>query len=271
MPRVMNTFSAASSFNATGNPHAWNAPACNPKLSAALEKLIAESLIDLIPNDKALVPHENTPVGPHDWDGSFGLQKGLKTVKLGSGKEVKADFVFVGIGNRSNVELVEDLDQGALVDGQIWVDDYLRVRCLADASRSRGHLGLNQPTRSGRPTRCLSSVRTTTPPATAAQHQAGRLSREHSMTRLIVQSSETSRWTIERPLNTLSILCDVKGSVLKPYKRTEAHGMVSAPSSVSASHDLMSLSSCRLDRTKSLDMPRYPKWGTSCYQSGVSN
>lgn len=123
----METFSTASSFNATGNPHAWNAPACNPKLSAALEKLIADSLIDLIPNDKALVPSEHAIVGPNDWDGSFGLQKGLKTVKLGSGKEVKADFVFIGIGNRSNVELVQDVDEYALVDGQIWVDDYLRV------------------------------------------------------------------------------------------------------------------------------------------------
>lgn len=135
MPHVMNPFSAASNFNATGNPHAWNAPACNPKLSAALEKLIEESLIDLISNDKALVPSQTAPVGPNDWDGSFGLQKGLKTVKLGSGREVKADFVFVGIGNRSNVELVEDADEGALVDGQIWVDDYLRVSTLVSILR----------------------------------------------------------------------------------------------------------------------------------------
>lgn len=126
----MNPFSTASSFNATGNPHAWNAPACNPKLSTALEKLIIDSFIELIPNDKALVPAEHAEVGPNDWDGSFGLQKGMKTVKLGSGKEVKADFVFVGIGNRSNVELVEDADDGALVDGQIWVDEYLRVSDL---------------------------------------------------------------------------------------------------------------------------------------------
>lgn len=123
----MNPFSKASNFNATGNPHAWNAPACNPKLSVALEKLIAESHIDLIPNDKALVPSETAVVGATDWDGSFGLQKGVKTVKLGSGREVKADFVFVGIGNSSNVQLVEDADDGALVDGQVWVDEYLRV------------------------------------------------------------------------------------------------------------------------------------------------
>jgi hypothetical protein len=123
----MNPFSAASSFNATGNPHAWNAPACSPKLSLALEKLIHECLIDLVCDDKALVPSEGAQLGPDEWDGSFGLQKGMKTVKLGSGKEVKADFIFVGIGNRSNVELVEQGDDSALVDGQIWVDDYLRV------------------------------------------------------------------------------------------------------------------------------------------------
>jgi hypothetical protein len=123
----MNPFSKASSFNTSGNPHAWNAPACSPKLSTALEKLIAECLIDLVPNDKALVPSEHAHVGPDEWDGSFGLQKGMKTVKLASGKEVKADFVFIGIGDKSNVELVEEADDSALADGQIWVDDYLRV------------------------------------------------------------------------------------------------------------------------------------------------
>jgi hypothetical protein len=123
----MNPFSKASHFNTSGNPHAWNAPACSPKLSTALEKLISECLIDLVPNDKALVPSVYDRLGPDDWDGSFGLQKGMKTVKLGSGREIKADSVFIGIGNRSNVELVEQADDAALADGQIWVDDYLRV------------------------------------------------------------------------------------------------------------------------------------------------
>jgi hypothetical protein len=127
----MNPFSKASSSNSSGNPHAWNAPACSPKLSTALEKLISECLIDLIPNDKALVPSEHAILGPDEWDGSFGLQKGMKIVKLGSGREVRADFVFIGIGNRSNVELVEEADDSALADGQIWVDDYLRV-CQLD-------------------------------------------------------------------------------------------------------------------------------------------
>jgi hypothetical protein len=123
----MTPFSKASSFNTSGNPHAWNAPACSPKLSIALERLISECHIDLVPNDKALVPSEHAILGPNEWDGSFGLQKGMKSVKLGSGKEVKADFVFIGIGNRSNVELVDEADDCALADGQIWVDDYLRV------------------------------------------------------------------------------------------------------------------------------------------------
>jgi NADPH-dependent 2,4-dienoyl-CoA reductase/sulfur reductase-like enzyme len=92
-----------------------------------LEKLISECHIDLVPNDKASVPFEHAILGPDEWDGSFGLQKWMKSVKLGSGKEVKADFVFIGIGNRSNVELVDEADDCALADGQIWVDDYLRV------------------------------------------------------------------------------------------------------------------------------------------------
>jgi hypothetical protein len=136
----MNPFSKASHFNTSGNPHAWNAPACSPKLSTALEKLISECLIDLVPNDKALVPSEYDRLGPDEWDGSFGLQKGMKIVKLGSGREIKADFVFIGIGNRSNVELVEQADDAALADGQIWVDDYLRVGLMVIIWES-AHLG----------------------------------------------------------------------------------------------------------------------------------
>jgi hypothetical protein len=214
----MNPFSKASHFNTSGNPHAWNAPACSPKLSTALEKLISECLIDLVPNDKALVPSEYDRLGPDDWDGSFGLQKGMKTVKLGSGREIKADFVFIGIGNRSNVELVEQADDAALADGQIWVDDYLRVRmmgCIWDLA------DLN---RYDHQTPSLGWPRITTPLEIAVPHQDGRRSKVLNMTQ---HNALLSKHLISFIADSsISIICDIKGLTLKPYKRTEAHGMV---------------------------------------------
>jgi thioredoxin reductase len=54
----------------------------------------------------------------------------MKKIKLASGKTIEADWVFVSIGNTANSELVQEADQGALVDGMgkmIDVDDFLKV------------------------------------------------------------------------------------------------------------------------------------------------
>jgi len=212
----MNPFSKASHFKSSGNPHAWNAPACSPKLSTALEKLISECLIDLVPNDKALVPSEHDRLGPDEWDGSFGLQKGMKTVKLGSGREIKADFVFIGIGNRSNVELVEQADDAALADGQIWVDDYLRVGLIVSIWY------LADYDRYDRQTPSLGWRRITTLLEIAVPHQDGRRSKVPNMMQRNVLPSKH----LVSVIADSSIICDIKGLTLKPYKRTEAHGMV---------------------------------------------
>jgi hypothetical protein len=180
----MNPFSKASHFNTSGNPHAWNAPACSPKLSTALEKLISDCLIDLVPNDKALVPSEHHRLGPDEWDGSFGLQKGMKIVKLGSGREIKADFVFIGIGNRSNVELVEQADDAALADGQIWVDDYLRVGMMILIWKSADLDRYDHRTPS------LGWPRITTLLEIVVLHQGGRRSKALNMTQHNVLPSE---------------------------------------------------------------------------------
>jgi NADPH-dependent 2,4-dienoyl-CoA reductase/sulfur reductase-like enzyme len=104
----------------------YSSPPTSVKLSKTLEGLLRDLKIELVFNDKVVIPVE-----PSDdagaWDGSFGLQSGLKKVKLQSGQELEADFVFVSIGNKPNVSLVENVDKGAITQGLIAVDEYLKV------------------------------------------------------------------------------------------------------------------------------------------------
>ncbi|WVW82068.1 hypothetical protein I302_104073 [Kwoniella bestiolae CBS 10118] len=108
-----------------GKAHSYSSPPTLPKLSVTLEKLLADSKIDLILNDKVEIPAEQTSA--EDWSGSFGLQDGVKKVKLQSGKTLEADYVFVSIGNKPNVGLVQQADKDALISGMVGVDEYLRV------------------------------------------------------------------------------------------------------------------------------------------------
>lgn len=122
----------SSVLNPTANPpdinkitSSYSSPPTAPKLSVAIEKDMKALKIDLIPNERVLIPAPQG--GPGDWDGSFGLQTGVKKVTLASGKKVDADFVFVAVGNKPNVELVEKADKEAVVSGLIGVNEYLRV------------------------------------------------------------------------------------------------------------------------------------------------
>lgn len=47
---------------------------------------------------------------------------------LPDGRVVEGDYFFVGIGNKSNAGIVEKADSGAVVNGLIKVDKYLKVR-----------------------------------------------------------------------------------------------------------------------------------------------
>jgi len=51
----------------------------------------------------------------------------VKNVALKSGRKIQADFIFVAVGNKPNVSLIENVDKGAIVSGLIGVDEYLRV------------------------------------------------------------------------------------------------------------------------------------------------
>lgn len=62
-------------------------------------------------------------------DFSTGKQTPGSTVRTKQGKEVKADYVFVAVGNTPNTQLVQKADPGAVGDkGLIKVNDQLQVR-----------------------------------------------------------------------------------------------------------------------------------------------
>ena len=110
----------------------YNNPPTAMKLSTTLELSLKELGIDFIPNESVQIPssHAGTAgsgVRQGEWAGVEGLQDGLKQVKLSSGKVLEADYVFVGIGNKPNVSLVEKADPGALVAGLVAVNQYLKV------------------------------------------------------------------------------------------------------------------------------------------------
>ena len=111
----------------------YTSPPTAPKLSAALERDLKALKVNLILNDKARIP--KSAEGRGEWDGSFGLQDGIKTVTLESGKKIEADYVIIGIGNKPNVSLVEKADPGAIVSGLVGVDEYLRVGRLGHHPR----------------------------------------------------------------------------------------------------------------------------------------
>jgi hypothetical protein len=118
----------AAEVNSKGTPHGWQAPLVNPKLSTAVETALKQLKIEFIGNSKVTIP--SSSVGEGEWDGSFGLQDGFKKVALPDGKAIEADFVFMGLGNKSNANFVEKADSGAVVDGLVRVDEYLRVSFL---------------------------------------------------------------------------------------------------------------------------------------------
>jgi len=117
----------AAKSNNEGTPHAWQSPYNNPKLSNSLETMLPTLKIEFIGNTKVTIPKSGDQVKDGEWDGSFGLQDGVKKITLSSGKVVEGDFVFMGLGNKSNAGFVEKADAGAVVNGLVRVDDYLKV------------------------------------------------------------------------------------------------------------------------------------------------
>ncbi|WVQ97105.1 hypothetical protein IAU59_004215 [Kwoniella sp. CBS 9459] len=122
-PHVLHPTAAAP--DPQGKAHSYSSPPTLPKLSVTLEKILNDMKIDLVLGDKVAIPAVQG--APEDWSGAFGLQDGIKKVKLTSGKVLEADYVFISVGNKPNVSLVEAADKGAIVSGLVGVDEYLRV------------------------------------------------------------------------------------------------------------------------------------------------
>ena len=148
-------------------PFSYSSPPTAPKLSKSLETQLKEVNIDLITNDRVSIP-----AGPSDdssaWDGSFGLQNGLKRVKLDSGKTLDADFVFISTGNKPNVSMVESKDPGAIAQGLIAVDEYLKVSRRLVGARPLTYRSCQSP-------KTRYSPRATMLSAIAPRHRDGRL------------------------------------------------------------------------------------------------
>ncbi|ORX34225.1 hypothetical protein BD324DRAFT_637171 [Kockovaella imperatae] len=121
---VLNPSSAPAS---TTNDHfSYNNPPTALKLSVSLEKQLKALGIDVILDDRVVIPSPSD-AGPGEWDGSTGLQNGLKKLKTKNGKVLEADYVFQSIGNKPNVGLVQSVDPGAIVSGLVAVNEYLQV------------------------------------------------------------------------------------------------------------------------------------------------
>ncbi|WWD09270.1 hypothetical protein V865_007393 [Kwoniella europaea PYCC6329] len=132
----------------------YSSPPTDPRLSIELKKICDKLGIKVILNDRVIIPpcaspylpkevedeedeedgriknaHESENQGklPKAWNGHFGLQPSLVTLKLKSGKSLEADYVYPGCGMKPNSKLVRDVDEGALDGELIRVNEYLKV------------------------------------------------------------------------------------------------------------------------------------------------
>lgn len=78
LPHVLNPTSKTP--DPTGGHFSYSSPPTAMKLSNNLESELKALDVKLILNDRVEVPTSST--GPKEWDGSFGLQTGPKTVSL---------------------------------------------------------------------------------------------------------------------------------------------------------------------------------------------
>ncbi|KAL1406198.1 hypothetical protein Q8F55_007887 [Vanrija albida] len=113
----------------------YSPPPTDRKLSVALEKSLKQRAVNVVLNDRVVFP--KGPVQGSEWDGTSGLQHGVRRLALQSGKSVEADYVFVSIGNTPNSGLVKAVDPTALTNNNyIKVDAFFRVQAAAGSPLS---------------------------------------------------------------------------------------------------------------------------------------
>ncbi|WVW82151.1 hypothetical protein I302_104157 [Kwoniella bestiolae CBS 10118] len=113
------------------DPSSWASPPTHLKLSNTLTSLVKAQNVRLILDDKVIIPDGlgNTNA-EEEWEGSFGLQSSLKVIKTENGQRVKADYIFLSVGNKPNSAFVRGTDPNAVEGstGLVKVDEYLRVK-----------------------------------------------------------------------------------------------------------------------------------------------
>lgn len=125
-----------SSSTGDSSPKAWSAAPTPAQYSPSIERKLKDLDIHLILNEKVQIPNFEADIAEGEWDGSFGYQGQMKTVRLSSGKAAEADFIFLAVGNRANSSVVEKADPRALIDGMgkmVDVDDYFKASLVTMA------------------------------------------------------------------------------------------------------------------------------------------
>ncbi|TYJ57568.1 hypothetical protein B9479_001650 [Cryptococcus floricola] len=116
----------------------YSSPPVDPRLSENLEALCRKLNIELILEDRVVIPKDGKVVGAGKWEGKYGKQEGVKVVGLESGKQVKADWVIMAAGTKPNSWMVANKDEGALDGKLIRVDEYLKVTSTNENSIFNG-------------------------------------------------------------------------------------------------------------------------------------
>ncbi|ODO07300.1 hypothetical protein L198_00879 [Cryptococcus wingfieldii CBS 7118] len=126
----------------------YSSPPVDPRLSKNLEALCRKLNIELILEDRVVIPKDGEVVGAGKWEGNYGKQEGVKVVGLESGKQVKADWVIMAAGTKPNSWMVANKDEGALDGKLIRVEEYLKVGssvlCRTTALMKAGHFDQRQ-------------------------------------------------------------------------------------------------------------------------------
>ncbi|TXT09232.1 hypothetical protein VHUM_02706 [Vanrija humicola] len=137
--------------------HTYVPPKTSSKLSAALQKQLAERGVDIILCDRV-------DLSAGAWGGSAGLLGEMTAIPLVSGKTVHADYVFNSTGNRPNASLVAQADPDALTtNGYISVDDTFRVQAAPRSPMTGAYYAIGD---------CANSPSWKTGVAAAAEGQA---------------------------------------------------------------------------------------------------
>ncbi|WVQ71044.1 hypothetical protein IAR50_000569 [Cryptococcus sp. DSM 104548] len=122
----------------TSSTYSYSSPTVDPRLSKNLEAHCRKLDIELVFQDRVIIPKKGEAVAPGEWEGKYGKQEGTREVVLKSGKKVKADWVIMAAGTKPNSWMVGNKDEGALDGRLVRVDEYLKITSTNKESIFKG-------------------------------------------------------------------------------------------------------------------------------------